>query len=128
MEELGLESGPGTSPWLFKAGQSVDSVDAQHENWCGVLQEVALEGTGGDPAAFLRAAVEFANERAWGTLSAGLIIHPATKARRGLQGRGDGGVVTGWCLCHAAAGGQARLNPHTHPHPLPLPGRPQRGL
>uniref|UniRef100_A0A1D2A582 Aldehyde dehydrogenase domain-containing protein n=1 Tax=Auxenochlorella protothecoides TaxID=3075 RepID=A0A1D2A582_AUXPR len=80
VEELGLESGPGTSPWLFKAGQSVDSVDAQHENWCGVLQEVALEGTGGDPAAFLRAAVEFANERVWGTLSAGLIIHPATKA------------------------------------------------
>ena len=48
------------------------------ENWCGVLQEVALPGTGGDPAAFLAAAVAFANERCWGTLSCSLMVHPST--------------------------------------------------
>lgn len=33
------------------------------ENWCGVLQEVGLPFTDGDPLKFLRAAQQFANER-----------------------------------------------------------------
>ena len=37
--------------------------DTETENWCGVLQEVALPDTGPDPASFLAAAVEFANNR-----------------------------------------------------------------
>ena len=44
------------------------------ENWCGVLQEVALPGTYGDPEAFLDAAVKFANEECWGTLSCSLMV------------------------------------------------------
>ena len=44
------------------------------ENWCGVLQEVALPGTGGDPGRFLDAAVAFANERCWGSLSCSLVV------------------------------------------------------
>ena len=45
------------------------------ENWCGVLQEVALPGTYGDPEAFLEAAVKFANEDCWGTLSCAMMVH-----------------------------------------------------
>ena len=37
--------------------------DTETENWCGVLQEVALPDTGPDPASFLAAAVDFANNR-----------------------------------------------------------------
>ncbi len=49
------------------------------ENWCGVLQEVALPGTGGDPEAFLGAAVRIANERCWGTLSCCLMVSAHSK-------------------------------------------------
>jgi hypothetical protein len=44
------------------------------ENWCGVLQEVALPGTGADPEKFLEAAVAYANDRCWGTLSCSLMV------------------------------------------------------
>jgi hypothetical protein len=46
------------------------------EAFCGVFGEAALEAP--DPAAFIERAVEFANERLWGTLSATLIVHPAS--------------------------------------------------
>ena len=46
----------------------------QTENWCGVLQEVALPGTYADPEAFLEAAVRFANEECWGTLSCAIMV------------------------------------------------------
>ena len=45
------------------------------ENWCGVLQEVALPGTGADPEKFLDAAVVYANDRCWGTLSCSLMVN-----------------------------------------------------
>ena len=51
----------------------------QTENWCGVLQEVALPGTGADPARFMEAAVKFANERCWGSLSCSMMACPRTK-------------------------------------------------
>ena len=59
--------------------QSLLGVQAQTktENWCGVLQEVALPGTYGDPEAFLEAAVRFANEDCWGTLSCALMVQPS---------------------------------------------------
>ncbi len=47
------------------------------EAFCTVLAYVELPG---DPASFLDAAVQFANERLWGTLGANLIVHPATQA------------------------------------------------
>lgn len=50
----------------------------QTENWCGVLQEVALPGTGADPARFMEAAVKFANERCWGSLSCSMMACPRT--------------------------------------------------
>ena len=50
------------------------------ENWCGVLQEVALPGTYGDPDAFLEAAVRFANEDCWGTLSCAMMVRSIPRA------------------------------------------------
>ncbi len=46
------------------------------EHWCGVLQEIALPGTGADAAAFLAKAVDFVNERCVGTLSCTVLIPP----------------------------------------------------
>ena len=54
------------------------------EHWCGVLQEVALPGTGADAAAFLAGAVEFANERCEGTLSCSIFIPPQVTGDDGL--------------------------------------------
>ena len=41
-----------------------------------MLQEVALPGTGADPARFMEAAVKFANERCWGSLSCSMMAWP----------------------------------------------------
>lgn len=46
------------------------------ENWCGVLQEVALPDCGNDPVAFLKQAVMMANGSCWGTLSCSLFVPP----------------------------------------------------
>jgi hypothetical protein len=48
-----------------------------NEAFCGVLAEVSLDA--GDPARFLRQAVEFANERCWGTLSCCVLIDGKTE-------------------------------------------------
>ncbi|KAI8465000.1 MAG: Aldehyde/histidinol dehydrogenase [Monoraphidium minutum] len=69
-------------PWLLAAGLTPEEAQTQDENWCGVVQEVALPGCG-DARAFLEAAVEFANKRCWGTLACGVFIHPTTAAECG---------------------------------------------
>lgn len=83
-EELGRlpDDGAGesaTQPWLLQAGLSPAAADVQNEHWCGVLQEVAIPGCGGDAGKFLAKAVEFANSKAWGTLSCALCIHPQSQ-------------------------------------------------
>ncbi|GBF87574.1 NAD-dependent aldehyde dehydrogenase [Raphidocelis subcapitata] len=88
-EELGrpvppeaLEGAPGPfkpQPWLLAAGLSPEEASTQVENWCGVLQEVALPGPA-DPASFLGAAAEYANESCWGSLACAVFIHPETRA------------------------------------------------
>jgi len=47
------------------------------EAFCGVLGEVALETDRSVPA-FIDAAVDFCNERLWGTLAASILIHPCS--------------------------------------------------
>ena len=71
-------------------------VDLSTENWCGVLQEVALPGTGADPAAFMDQAVAFANDRIWGTLSCCIFVPDEVS----LPGCGPGStrVPCGLCL------------------------------
>ncbi|MEY3072324.1 MAG: hypothetical protein RLZZ353_520 [Actinomycetota bacterium] len=56
-----------------------DDVAFTTEAFCGVFGEVALEAPRSVPA-FLDAAVEFCNERLWGTLSASILVHPRTLA------------------------------------------------
>ena len=46
------------------------------EPWCTVLSETALPEL--EPMSFLEQAVDFLNERVWGTLCATVIVHPTT--------------------------------------------------
>lgn len=72
------ESDMAPHPWLLVAGLSPDEAQTQEENWCGVIQEVALDGCG-DAGSFLAAAVDYANNKCWGTLACGVFIHPDTR-------------------------------------------------
>ena len=51
--------------------------DGQHEVFAPAMNIKWLEGS--DPAAFLEAAIDFANEKLEGTLGANIVIHPATR-------------------------------------------------
>lgn len=73
------EAGEGELPWALIL--DLDPSDPgepcfREEPWCGVLAETALSPS--DPAEFLEAAVEFVNQRVWGTLSATIVVHPRT--------------------------------------------------
>lgn len=67
-----------TTPWLLKAGLTPDQAALEDENWSGCLQEVCLD-CGGDPTRFMAAALDFANNRCWGTLSCSVFVHPTTQ-------------------------------------------------
>jgi acyl-CoA reductase-like NAD-dependent aldehyde dehydrogenase len=56
-----------------------DDIAFTTEAFCAVFGEVPLAAPRSVPA-FLEQAVDFANERLWGTLSASLIVHPRTLA------------------------------------------------
>ena len=96
------------SPWLVSPAAlqpSLDpdvQVDLSTENWCGVLQEVALPGTGADPAAFMDQAVAFANDRIWGTLSCCIFVPDEVSWPGGSQRNICGPILTrapcGLCL------------------------------
>jgi aldehyde dehydrogenase (NAD(P)+) len=67
----------GELPWSLVAG--LDANDRNEplfstEAFCGILGETELASS--DPVEFLDQAVTFANERLWGTLSAGIVIDP----------------------------------------------------
>jgi acyl-CoA reductase-like NAD-dependent aldehyde dehydrogenase len=70
--------GEGVVPWTLipdvppKAGEHALTEEA----WCGLVAETSLDARG--PADFLEKAVDFANERCWGSLSCILLVHPAT--------------------------------------------------
>lgn len=51
------------------------------EAFCALTAETSLEAA--DEVSFLRRAVEFANQRLWGTLNACLLIHPRTRRQLG---------------------------------------------
>jgi aldehyde dehydrogenase (NAD(P)+) len=46
----------------------------RQEPWCTVLSETQVASA--DPLRFLREAVKFVNDKVWGTLCAGVIVHP----------------------------------------------------
>ncbi|OYV92811.1 MAG: hypothetical protein B7Z68_09675 [Acidobacteria bacterium 21-70-11] len=69
----------GDLPWLLAAGldpRNADDICFTQEPFCSVMAETALDAA--DPAEFLDRAVAFANDTLWGTLNAGIIIHPAS--------------------------------------------------
>ncbi len=69
----------GSLPWTFLAGldpQAGPELLFQEESFAPILVEASVGSS--DPVAFLQEAVDFANNRLWGTLSAGMVVHPKT--------------------------------------------------
>lgn len=83
---LGSAEGEGVLPWTVLEGVSAESGEyaLANEPWCGIFSFVTLE-VGDDPAAFLDAAVPFANDQCWGTLSINLLIHPQSEKAVGAR-------------------------------------------
>lgn len=70
---------PGALPWSFITGLDPDDENEvlfHEEPFCSVMSEARVGSA--DPVAFLEQAVEFCNNRLWGTLNATLIVHPKT--------------------------------------------------
>jgi aldehyde dehydrogenase (NAD(P)+) len=68
---------PGALPWSFITGLDPNDENEllfHEEPFCSVLSEVQVGSP--DPIAFLEQAVEFCNNRLWGTLNATLVVHP----------------------------------------------------
>jgi len=84
---LGSADGDGVLPWTVLEGVTTDDDDyaLHNEPWCGIFSFVELDAS--DAASFLEAAVPFANDRCWGTLSVNLLIHPTSEkaVRKGLE-------------------------------------------
>ena len=70
---------PDTLPWTIV--RDIDPAREprwlEEESFVCVCAETALDAA--DPAEFLDRAVDFVNERVWGTLGAGLMVHPASR-------------------------------------------------
>jgi aldehyde dehydrogenase (NAD(P)+) len=67
----------GELPWTILSG--LDATDAGEpafttEPFCSILSETEVGSD--DPVEFLDRAVDFANNRLWGTLSADIVVHP----------------------------------------------------
>jgi hypothetical protein len=76
MRRIGLE-GEGRLPWTLIPGLDAEDVSEpafSTEPFCSIISETEIGTT--DPIEFLDRAVDFANNRLWGTLSAQLIVHP----------------------------------------------------
>lgn len=70
---------PGELPWTLICG--LDATDLREpafamEPFCPILSETEVGSD--DPIEFLERGVDFANNRLWGTLSAELVVHPAS--------------------------------------------------
>ena len=68
----------GTLPWTLVTDVDAGAAEPlfREESFAPILVETTVGGP--DPVEFLEAAVDFANERLWGTLSAGIVVHPRT--------------------------------------------------
>jgi acyl-CoA reductase-like NAD-dependent aldehyde dehydrogenase len=76
-EVLGPQEDESVVPWTAIHDVDPDANDEicfQRESFCGVFSVVRLPGK--DAASFLPGAVRFCNDRLWGTLVCGLLIHP----------------------------------------------------
>lgn len=67
----------GHLPWTLIPGldaSSEDEICFTTESWCSVFGEVALSAE--STVDYIERAVEFCNDRVWGTLNAAIIVHP----------------------------------------------------
>ncbi len=75
----------GELPWLLAAGLdpgNADDICFTQEAFCSAMSETALDAAG--VVEFLERAVAFANDTLWGTLNAGIIVHPASLRDRAI--------------------------------------------
>ena len=75
---LGKEA-DGVVPWTVIPRLDGNDYALSNEAFCGVVAFAELEApdvVGASVTRFLEAAVTFANERCWGTLSCALLVHP----------------------------------------------------
>jgi aldehyde dehydrogenase (NAD(P)+) len=71
----------GALPWTLVVGLDPGHLDEpafRTEPFCAILSETSVGSD--DPIDFLEKAVDFANQRLWGTLSAQILVHPRTVA------------------------------------------------
>ena len=82
--DLGAVTDPSALPWTILEGVSAKEGEyaLAEEPWCSIMSFVDLDAN--DAKSYLDAAVPFANDRCWGTLS---INAPRRPARRGAAGR-----------------------------------------
>jgi aldehyde dehydrogenase (NAD(P)+) len=69
----------GSLPWTLVAGLDAEAASERlfrEESFAPIAVETSVGSS--DPVEFLDHAVRFANERLWGSLSAGLVVHPKT--------------------------------------------------
>ncbi|MBT8467300.1 MAG: aldehyde dehydrogenase family protein, partial [Deltaproteobacteria bacterium] len=75
--ELFGANGEGRVPWTLihhLDPQRAHDICFNTESWCGQTSEVALPAS--SVVEYIDAAVEFCNERVWGTLACSIIVHP----------------------------------------------------
>ncbi|MEE2757762.1 MAG: aldehyde dehydrogenase family protein [Myxococcota bacterium] len=71
-----------TLPWTLIpncSSEDTNEICFVEESFCGITAQTTLPGH--DAADFLKTAVDFCNERLWGTLNACIIVHPTTEKR-----------------------------------------------
>lgn len=126
-------SGPeGTLPWTLVRDVPAEreSLYFDEESFVCVVAETSLDAP--TEEAFCEAAVEFANERLWGTLGAGLLVHPAFRKRNNNEellqaciARLRYGTVA---INHWPALAYAMMSPPWGGHPCGTLADPQSGL
>lgn len=81
--QLGKVTAEGQLPWTVLEGVTSEAGEFAliNEPWCGIFSFVTLPAS--TPEQFLAAAVPFANDKCWGTLSINLLVHPKTEAQLG---------------------------------------------
>ncbi|HVU03579.1 MAG TPA: aldehyde dehydrogenase family protein [Polyangiaceae bacterium] len=92
VRKLGRATGESL-PWTLVLGLDADDPNERNfcdEPFCAILSEAQVGST--DPAEFIAAAVPFANDKVWGTLSAMFFVHPKTQADRSLGAQLEGGI------------------------------------
>jgi acyl-CoA reductase-like NAD-dependent aldehyde dehydrogenase len=73
----------GALPWtiLKNVRPDADEYALRNEPWCGVFSFVELDAT--TPEQFLEAAVPYANDACWGTLTINMLVHPKSEQQLG---------------------------------------------